>query len=206
MACARSHRWREVYVRGVTDWDQLLNPQDRGLGRAAVASGRLLNDLGTAQMEAADNLIEKAARALEVKDEDKAGRFIERACAFPYDERELLHHGPWAAHMFLHDAVTDAFSHSPADDERWLDVALELTETRMGLGREHLADILFALSAQTEFYELTPRESQRIRRALGKRSMESDFSLAANASIGEQALVARELIETALSYHRALHH
>lgn len=139
----------------MTGWDLLSNPQDRGLGRAAVASGRLLNDLGNAQMEAADNLVEKAARAIEAGDEEKADRFIQRACTFPYDERELLHPGPWAAHMLLHGEVTDAFFHSHADDEGWLDAA---------------------------------------------------FELAADASIGEQVGVARELIGTALSYHRAFHH
>jgi hypothetical protein len=190
----------------VTGWDLLSNPQDRGLGWAAVASGRLLNDLGNAQMEAADNLVEKAARAIEAGDEEKADRFIQRACAFPYDERELLHPGPWAAHMLLHGEVTDAFFHSHADDEGWLDAAFELAGTTIGLGREDLADILYSLSVQAEFYELTPRESRRIRKTLGKRSMDSDFGLAADASIGEQVAVARELIGTALSYHRTLHH
>ncbi|HKX69284.1 MAG TPA: hypothetical protein VJN29_18880 [Intrasporangium sp.] len=190
----------------MTDGDLLLNPHDRALGRAAVASGRLLNDLGGAHLEAAGNLVEKAARALETGDEAKAERYLERACAYPYDERELLHHGPWAAHMFLHDEVTDAFVHSHVDDEEWLDVALEQAATGSGLGREHLADILHELSAQARFYELTPRESRRIRKALGKRSMSPDFRLAADASIAEQVAVARELIETALRFHRALHH
>lgn len=183
-----------------------MDPSNRGLGTAAQASGRLLNNLNDAQMDAAFNLIEKSMRALESGDEPKASRFIERACAIPYSEREQMHHGPFAAHMLLHGELVDAVTDATDEDDTWLAVALEVLGTSLGIGRVHLGDILHALAVEAEHYGLTPRESHRILRAVGERPLESDFALAPEASVEEQAAVARSLVDVALTYHRALYH
>jgi hypothetical protein len=169
-------------------------------------SGRLLNDIGDAQMAGADNLIDKAMRALEAGDEPKAMRLVVRACGLGYNERELLHYGPWSAHMLLHDEVSEALQASVTDEDEWLDVALEVRDELSGLAREHLSDILHSLAAQAEHYSLEPRESRRILKAVGTRPLESEFGLAPDASVEAQAGVARALVEAALRYHRALYH
>ncbi len=194
------------YIRRVTDWDLPLDLPARPLGDVARVSGRLLNDIGDAQMTGADNLVGKAMRALEIGDEARAARFIERACGLGYNERELLHYGPWAAHMLLHSEVSGGLEDSMTSEEEWLDVALEVREELTGVAREHLSDILYSIAAQADHYGAEPRESRRITKAVGTRSLESDFGLAPDASVEKQAAVARALVEAALRYHRALYH
>ena len=93
---------------------------NRGLGDIPLRSTAALSPISRAQMDAATNLLDKALRALDDGDEDRARRFVERAVALPYDEHEETHPAAMMAHQQL---FTPSPTPSSNGGDEWLDAA-----------------------------------------------------------------------------------
>jgi hypothetical protein len=131
---------------------------NRGLGDIPLRATAALSPFSLAQMDAATNLLEKALRALDNGDEDRARRFVERAVALPYDEHERMHPAAMMAQQQLFSAVTDAL-----DDggDEWLDAATDTFASAPEQARYTLRDVLKEV---LQDYELSGGEERRLRR------------------------------------------
>ena len=90
---------------------------DRPLGNVEVVSGRAGQEFSRPLHVAADNLLDKALRALDQGDRERAQRYVERAARIPFDDHEEVQPGLFSAHMTLFSSVTDALEDcDPRDD------------------------------------------------------------------------------------------
>lgn len=131
---------------------------NRGLGDIPLRATAALAPISQAQMDAAANLLNKALAALEVGDEARARRFVDRAVTLPWDEHEETHPAAMMAHQQMYDAVTDALEHGGVE---WLDAATDTMPSAPEEARYCLRD---ALTATLSAYELTDDEKRRVRR------------------------------------------
>jgi hypothetical protein len=131
---------------------------NRGLGDIPLRATAALSPFSLAQMDGATNLLEKALRALDNGDEDRARRFVERAVALPYDEHERMHPAAMMAQQQLFSAVTDAL-----DDggDEWLDAVTDTFASAPEQARYTLRDVLKEV---LQDYELSGGEERRLRR------------------------------------------
>lgn len=135
---------------------------DRPLGAVEVRSGQTLSPFSSALIAAADNLLDKADRALAAGDVRRATRLIDRAAALPYDEHEECAPAAFAATMLLFGVVTDALEDSDPDDSAWLAAAVQAMAASDGWGRSQLRRTLDAISQD---YLIEPAERDEIERA-----------------------------------------
>ncbi len=131
---------------------------NRGLGDIPLRATAALSPFSLAQMDAATNLLEKALRALDNGDEDRARRFVERAVALPYDEHERMHPAAMMAQQQLFSAVTDALDNG---GEEWLDAATDTFASAPEQAKFTLRDVLKEV---LQDYELPDGEERRLRR------------------------------------------
>lgn len=136
---------------------------DQPFGDVEMISGRTLQPFSIAGQQAARNLLDKAIRALEARDVDRARRLVDRAARLPFDDHERMAPAAIEARMSLFIVITDTLEDAPEEDSRWLDAALQVLSTAdewsQGEIRVLLAEIL-------QDFELTPQESARVRKAL----------------------------------------
>lgn len=131
------------------------------LGDAATVLGqRALAPISQAAMEAADNLLRKAAKALASGDEERAATFVARAVALPYDRREEMFPAAASAAMMLFTIVGDE---AEARNPRWIDAAAEVLPSEPGWGR---SELLVTLGAVWDDYDLDPDEEAGLRALL----------------------------------------
>ncbi len=138
-------------------------------------SGHLLNELSHAQVEAAENLLAKAARSLSAGDDQRAQRLIDRAAAMPYDPREESSPGIWGARMLIHTVIVDEFEYSDPDDLAWLDVVLAVHPHLDEIGQAHVASTVHGLVLQQAFYDVSVAEARHIQAAFGDAPLEADL-------------------------------
>lgn len=141
-------------------------PLDELRRGAAFGAGARLADrkreFSVASLTAADNLLTKAAAALDSGDPARAERMIDRAVALPFDEFEERIPALVAAGMMLFDLVTDILEGCEPGDSLWLDVALDVLHAP-GPGRPHLAHVLAVIAHD---YHVEPKEHRRLTAAI----------------------------------------
>lgn len=136
---------------------------DQPFGDVEMVSGRALQPFSFAGQQAARNLLDKAARALDAGDADRAGRLVDRTARLPFDDHERAAPAAMEAHMLLFSVVTDALEASPEDDPRWLDAAMQVLSTGDKGAQGEFRDVLTTI---LQDFELSPRESARVREVL----------------------------------------
>ncbi|KNX37915.1 hypothetical protein [Luteipulveratus halotolerans] len=141
---------------------RLYDP-DRPLGAVGSVSGHALQPFSRAGMEAADNLLRKAKRALAAGDDQRAQRFVDRALSLPYDEHEHTRPALFSAHMALFNVVMDALERCPEDDSTWLDAALDVLARLEGTARDDLREVLAVVDTD---YAIKRAESHRLQAAI----------------------------------------
>lgn len=171
----------------------LRSRADQPFGDTDLVSGQALSPFSRAGMEAADNLLRKAQRALATGDLERAFHFVERAVALPYDEHEKTAPAAFTAEMMLFTAVTDALEDSPEGDSGWLDAAVEALSGAKGWGRSELRNTL--LTARKD-YVVERGESRRIDIAVA--------DVPEWVELSEAALPAEELTDAVMSVLEAL--
>jgi hypothetical protein len=135
---------------------------DRPFGDVESISGRTLQPFSIAGQEAARNLLDKAGRALDDGDLDRARGFVDRAVRLPFDKHEQGAPVAIAVHMELFCLVTDELERSEVDDPRWLDAALDVLATDESSQCE-MRDVLAAIDQD---YTLRPRDRAQLRSAV----------------------------------------
>lgn len=170
------------------------------LDAARRSSGAIRNAQFHTAMVGADNLLDKAARALREGDEQRATRLIDRAAAMEWDDREERFPGVAAAEMLLFTLVTDVLEDSDEDEHQWLDAALDVMATG-GVGAELLADALYAIGeGSLDYYDLTPVEHRRLLAGTGTRPLDPDHGMVETTPAVDRAALIRGFVETANAY------
>ena len=139
-----------------------------------------------ATQEAAGNLLDKADRALEAGDLERARHFARRAARLPFDRREEMHPAAWVAELDLYLLVTDALEDSEGD--AWLGAAVEVMNAADDLGRRAVRDLLVVIDRE---YELGRGERATLRAAVA--------GIPAGPPLHEPALPEDELVTALLS-------
>lgn len=188
----------------MSDFDRFLDDQPRALDHVVRNSGGMRNELSWAALEGAENLLEKAVRAVRAGDEGRATALIERACRMPWDDGHEMFPGPWAAHMMLFVAITDALEVSGEDEEHWLDAALPLLDGEPVVHRQ-VAGTLWEVTRGGElaFGEPTPHELSRIRAAIDEQPLEVDLGLTAESDVAARADMVRATLDAFIAYDDA---
>lgn len=93
-------------------------------------------------LDAAENLLFKARRALFEEDPERAARYVERAVQLPFDDHEEVQPAGHAAHMMLFNLISDELEEADEDDDDWLQAAARVFETADLTLRAELRDVL----------------------------------------------------------------
>ena len=136
----------------------LTERADRPFGDVESISGQTLQPFSEASQRGAGNLLDKAAKALAVGDDERARRLVDRAARMPYDRHEGTAPAAWAVHMKLFCLVTDTLEQSAIGDPRWLDAAIAVLDDD-GPARFVLRDVLTAIDSD---YEMNRDERSRL--------------------------------------------
>jgi hypothetical protein len=171
----------------------LAKEADRGLGDIPMRATAALSPFSWSQMEAAQNLLDKALRALDEGDEPRARRFVERAVALPFDEHEQVHPGPMTAHQQLFEAVTDAFDNG---GDEWLSAAIDTFASAPEEARYCLRDVLTAV---LQDYDLSDGDRRRLR-GLIRDVPERDELAKLDLKPEEMATAVLEVLQAAIRY------
>ena len=167
--------------------DYLAERADRPFGDVESLSGRTLQPFSIAGQKAATNLLDKARRALNDGDLERAKGFVDRAVRLPYDEHEQAAPVAIAVHMELFCLVTDTLEQAEADDSRWLDAAVDVLAIADESARFDMRDVLAAIDQD---YSLNSPERSRIRQAVAPipdRAELRDLDLSTTA-LGDQVM------------------
>lgn len=144
--------------------DHVRDQKDSGvLADVEFASRHVAASLSSAGYDAATNLLAKASKALEMGDDERAEKFVDRAAGLPFDEHEEVVPAIWAAYTELFMLLADTAEESAQDDALWLDAALDVLESSDELGRSLLRQALSELAPSTE---LTDAELRRLQAAI----------------------------------------
>lgn len=170
---------------------------ERPLDHLILRSARTQQSNHFTQVDGARNLMVKALRALDHGDDERARHYVQVACKLPYDEREQMHHGPWAAHMELYTRITDAVEETEEGDEDWLDASLELMDRVDGIARRQVGTVLNVLAHSYTGLEISASERRRIERAVDAPRSENDLGLEPDADLDAQVAVAWPLLKAA---------
>ena len=149
--------------------------EDVAFGPLQVRSGRLLNQISTAQLMAAENLCSKAARSLSAGDQARAQRLIDRAARMPYDPREQGSPGVMGATLLVYTTISDQFEASEPDDPAWLDVVLAVHPHLDRIGQAEVASVVHGFVLQDALFTVTPGEARRIRRHFAHAPLNTDL-------------------------------
>lgn len=163
---------------------------DRGghpFGDGDLRSGQTLQRFSIAGQEAASNLLNKARRALDDGDPERAREFVDRAAQLPYDKHEEAAPVAIAAHMDLFCLVTDTLERAETHDSRWLDCVLKVVATSDESTRCVMRGVLSAIDQD---YQLNSREHAALRAAVAaipKRPELRDLHLS-TTELGDQIM------------------
>jgi hypothetical protein len=161
------------------------------LTHARVISGSLHQEESAALLEAAGNLLTKAATRLAGGDETAARKLAERALHLPFDDFEEVHPASWWLELEMSTRLTEEVELAAEGDSRWVDRAGtllgELSGTAATVVRSALRDVL------SEF-PLPREEERRVHQLIEPLG---DASLAQAEDAGEPA-------ETTIAVLRAL--
>lgn len=171
------------------------------LGRLEYTSDRLRGTMSSAMIDGAYNLLDKALRALEARDVERAERFVTRAASMPWDDHEEDFPGLMAGIIMVSREVNDALDESSDDDETWLDVALEVLKESNGPGHDQLAATLRLFAAYAEDFDLSPHEERRIRSAVGSSSQDVVHHSGPDTPLDTRIEVLGSLLAMATLYH-----
>ena len=103
--------------------------------------------------------------------------------------------------MLVHGLVCDQFEVSAVDDQRWLDVALDVHAHLDGPGKADVASIVHGFVLQDAFYDVSPAEKRRIRQAVGDATLEAELGDGPDLTIERRQDIIRSLVEAALALH-----
>ncbi|HEX2810266.1 MAG TPA: hypothetical protein VHN80_29215, partial [Kineosporiaceae bacterium] len=117
----------------------LRHAADRPLGDITLKSNLTARRFEHVAYRAADNLLNKARRAIQSGDRERVRGYVERATQLPFDDHEQRQPGVHSAHMLLFSTVTDALATCVSSDSSWLDGALQVLP---GCGESALQDLL----------------------------------------------------------------
>ena len=116
------------------------------LTHARVVSGSLHHEESQALLEAAGNLLTKAATRLVAGDEDGARKLAERALHLPFDDFEEVHPASWWLELEMSTRLTEEVELAAEGDSRWLGrvetLLGELSGTAAAIVRNALRDVL----------------------------------------------------------------
>lgn len=183
-------------------WDDYLEQRrNRGFGDILAVSGQTEYRAAAGLHAAAENLVNKALVAFEDGDEDRAVRLASRASRLPWDDFEERWPGALAAHMALHEALSEAMESSDEGDTAWLDDAIRVLGELTGEIHEHLADTL-ATFAWDKGMDATPAEARKIRQAVGANREESRFGDDPTATPDQLLPSILEILRVTHRYHR----
>ncbi|MDN5789989.1 MAG: hypothetical protein L0H25_03870 [Micrococcales bacterium] len=133
---------------------------NRAFGDVEAISGRALQPFSFAGEQRATNLLDKAIRALDDGDTDRASALVRRAAHLPFDDHEQAAPAAIAAHMELFCLITDTVEEADVDDSRWLEAAAEVLENADESARYDMRDVLTSIDHD---YSLTTKEHSRVR-------------------------------------------
>ncbi len=136
---------------------------DHPFGDVELLSGQTLQPFSIAGQEAASNLLNKARRALNDGDLERAREFVDRAVQLPYDKHEEAAPVAIAAHMDLFCLVIDTLESAETHDSRWLDCVLKVLATSDESTRCVMRDVLSAIDQD---YSLNSGEHAALRAAV----------------------------------------
>jgi hypothetical protein len=116
------------------------------LTHARVISGSLHQEESAALLEAAGNLLTKAATRLAGGDETAARKLAERALHLPFDDFEEVHPASWWLELEMSSRLTEEVELAAEGDSRWLvrveTLLGELSGTAASVVRGGLHDVL----------------------------------------------------------------
>lgn len=168
-------------------------------GELRRRSGRLLNEISSAQFRAAENLLTKAARSLSDGDPARADRLIDRVAQLPYDDRDGGSPGVDGASMLVYRIISDQFEASEPDYPAWLDVVLAVHPHIDPTAQADVASAVHGFVLQEAIYSVTPAEARRIRRHFGDAPLEADLGDRPDATVEERRAIIRSLTTAAAS-------
>jgi hypothetical protein len=178
----------------------LRRAADRPLGDIKLKSN--LNERRFEQVayRAADNLLDKARRAVESGDRVRARTYVERATRLPFDEHEQQHPGLYTAHMLLFSTVTDALEECEPNDSSWLDAALRVLP---GVGESARQDLLQTLRVAAQDWGISARQARRVREATAGVDSLDIMERRVNDDEITQQRVILELLDAVIAYNEA---
>ncbi len=168
-------------------------------GELARQSGRMLNAQSLAQIDGAENLLNKAIRALAAGEAERVEHLIQRAAQLPYDEHEEGSPGVRAASMLVYRHLSDQLEASEYDDTTWLDVVLEVHTGLDPLGQAEVASVVHGFVLQQAFFAVSSAEKQRIVKAFGDAPLEAELGDMPDATVEQRRRIIRSLVATAVS-------
>ena len=157
-------------------------------GDADLVSGRILQPFSRASHQAASNLVEKAVRAVQVEDLDRARRYVERAAQLPFDRHEEERPLAGEAHMMIYNVVIDELEDAAEDDSGWLDAALDVLAAGDHAVRCEMRDVLTVVDKE---YNITARERSALRAAIA--------DVPSRAELRDLVVDADDLVEIVMS-------
>jgi hypothetical protein len=141
----------------------LAREAHRGFGDIELRATAAISPISRAQMQAADNLLDKAYRALRAGDRERATSMAQRAVTLPYDDHEGAYPAAWEAHMTMFMTLTDAAERD--ETELWLDAALDTLSAAPVDAQCTIRDCLVTIAKD---YQLSRHEERRIKAAVAE--------------------------------------
>jgi hypothetical protein len=177
----------------------LLKPHP--LGNVWRSSGRIGQEGWFSAYGGAENLLEKAKRALIGGDGPRADAMIRRAAGIPFDPHGEQLPGAAAAGMMLFGLVTDVAEDSSEDDSTWLEAALIVLDETTGPGRDELQHVLAVMAAE---YDLARAELAVVRKAIADRDRDYVPLIALTEAPIDLVDRMRAVLQTCIAYQEAL--
>ena len=140
----------------------------RPLGDVTLRSNHVMRGFSDGLLQGAENLLLKAADAIERGDAERAAHLVQRAIRLPFDPHEGRVPALWAAHMILFDNVVDAVEDGAPG---WLDIAFAILEN---CGPDAAAHLRYVLVVVRRDWILDPAEERLIDAKLGTTVPEFD--------------------------------
>lgn len=181
--------------------DLLYLEKDRPLGDVTLVSNRARSTFSHGLQAAAENLLVKALRAIQAGDSRRAETYVARAVHLDFDDHEEVHPAWLQAHMLLFEAVTDALEECPDDDHSWLDAALAILPE---CGEYALPELQQVLATIDHDWRLEPRESRRVRAALGDFVWTPRLETSPPEEDVERSRAILQILDAVASYRRRL--
>jgi hypothetical protein len=171
------------------------------LGDVWRSSGRIGQEGWLSAYGGAENLLEKARRALIGGDDARADALIRRAAAMPFDRHEERLPGATAAGMMLFSLVTDVAEDSYEDDSAWLEAALVVLAETTRPGRDELQHVLAVMAAD---YDMVHAELAAVRKAIA--DIDPDYVPLTELTVAPIDLAdrVRATLQTCIAYQKAL--